>query len=314
MSVFTPVTPEQLTAWLRHFSVGTLSGLEGIAEGVENSNFLVTTSHGRFVLTLFERLTRDELPFYVHLMAHLARHGIPCPAPVANRENEYLGSLNGRPAVLSSFLPGASLLRATPAQCAAVGAMLADLHVAGHSYKQRLDNPRGPRWWRETAPKVMPFLDEADREMLKEELRFHHASHLEDLPRGVIHADLFRDNVLFEADRITGIVDFYFAGQDALLYDVAVTLNAWCSLDDGGLDDASAQALLNAYHALRPLTRVEHLGWPAMLRGAALRFWLSRLHDLHLPRPGEMVRVRNPEQFRDILRRRIEAGPLLPWV
>ena len=314
MSVFTPVSPEQLVAWLRHYSVGSLLGVEGIKEGVENSNFLVTTSHGRFVLTLFERLTRDDLPFYIHLMVHLAQHGIPCPAPVANRDNEFLGSLNGRPAVLASFLPGVSVVQTTPTQCAAAGAMLADLHLAGQSYRQRLDNPRGYRWWRETAPRVMPFLEAADQALLKDEMRFHQLGLPEGLPRGVIHADLFRDNVLFEGDRITGIVDFYFAGQDALLYDVAVTVNAWCSAEDGRLDEEAARALLAAYHALRPLTRKEHAAWPAMLRGAALRFWLSRLFDMHLPRPGEMVRVRNPEQFRNILLRRIESGFDLPWV
>jgi homoserine kinase type II len=314
MSVFTPVSPEQLAAWLGQFSVGSLLGVEGIKEGVENSNFLVTTSHGRFVLTLFERLNRDELPFYIHLMAHLAQHGIPCPAPVANREQEYLGSLNGRPAVLASFLPGVSVVRTTPAQCAAAGAMLAKLHLAGQSYRQRLDNPRGPRWWSETAPSVMPFLESVDQALLRDEVRFQQLANLEDLPRGVIHADLFRDNVLLEDDHVTGIVDFYFACQDALLYDVAVTVNAWCSAEDGGLDDEAARALLTAYHAGRPLTRMEHMAWPAMLRGAALRFWLSRLFDMHLPRPGEMVRVRNPEHYRNILRRRIEAGDNLPWV
>lgn len=314
MSVFTPVSPEQLAAWLRQFSVGSLLGVAGIEEGVENSNFLVTTSQGRFVLTLFERLSQDELPFYIHLMAHLAQHGIPCPAPVASRENEYLGSLNGRPAVLASFLPGVSVVHTTSMQCAAAGAMLAKLHLAGQSYNQRLDNPRGIRWWRETAPQVMPFLGAADQALLKEELRFHQSGLPEDLPWGVIHADLFRDNVLFEGDRITGIVDFYFAGQDALLYDVAVTVNAWCSTEDGNLDDEAVRDLLAAYHALRPLTRKERMAWPAMLRGAALRFWLSRLFDMCLPRPGEMVRVRNPDQYRNILRRRIQAGFDLPWV
>jgi homoserine kinase type II len=314
MSVFTPVSPAQLADWLRQFSVGSLLAVEGIEEGAENSNFLVTTSQGRFVLTLFERLRRDELPFYIGLMVHLAQHGIPCPAPVANRDNQFLGDLNGRPAVLASFLPGVSVVRTTPTQCAAAGAMLAKLHRAGQSYNQRLDNPRSMGWWRETAPRVMPFLGAADQALLKEEIRFHQGGWPEDLPWGVIHADLFRDNVLFEGDRITGIVDFYFAGQDALLYDVAVTVNAWCSAEDGSLDDEAARDLLAAYHALRPLTRMEHMAWPAMLRGAALRFWLSRLFDSYLPRPGEMVRVRNPDQYRNILCRRIQAGFDLPWV
>lgn len=314
MSVFTPVTPEQLAAWLGTYSVGRLLGLEGIAEGAENSNFLVDTDRGRFVLTLFERLSRDELPFYIQLMAHLARRGIPCPAPVADRNSDYLGHLNGRPAVLASFLPGISPTEVAVAQCAAAGTLLARLHLAGQSFEGRLDNPRGPLWWRETAPRAMPFLDAADRAMLGEEMAFHDACRHEDLPRGVIHADLFRDNVLFEGDRITGVVDFYFAGQDALLYDVAITVNAWCSTAEGRLNADTTRALLNAYHASRPFTRAERLAWPAMLRGAALRFWLSRLLDTHQPRFGAMVRVRNPDEYRLILSRRIEAGFELPWV
>lgn len=314
MSVFTPVSTDQLSLWLKQFSVGTLTGLEGIEEGVDNSNYLVSTSHGRFVLTLFERQGRDELPFYIHLLAHLSRHGIPCPAPVADKGNELLGSLNGKPAMLASFLSGASVVQASRTQCAAAGAMLAAMHVAGQSYHRKLENPRGPRWWRETAPKVLPFLPSAEQALLREELRFQHLLHLEDLPRGVIHADLFRDNVLFEGERISGVVDFWFAGVDLLLYDLAITVNAWCSREDGGLDEAAALALLGAYDAVRPLTPREHAAWPAMLRAAALRFWLSRLHDLHLPRPGELIRVRNPDQYRDILRRRVEAGMALPWI
>lgn len=314
MSVFTPVTPEQLAAWLKRYSVGALESLEGIEEGAENSNFIVVTSHGRFVLTLFERLKRDELPFYLHLMAHLARHGIPCPSPVANRENEFLETLNGRPAVLASFLPGTSVVATAALHCAAVGAMLADLHIAGQNYNRKLDNPRGARWWRETAPKVQAFLSETEQALLKEELRFQMLSHFEDLPRGTIHADLFRDNVLFDGAHISGVVDFYFAGQDNLLFDLAVTVNAWCSREDGSLDGDLCRALLTAYHGVRPLTAVEHAAWSTQLRAAALRFWLSRLHDLHIPRHGEMVRVREPAQFLNILRHRVAAGNDLPWV
>ncbi len=314
MSVFTPVTPEQLAAWLKDYPVGGLLGLEGIAEGAENSNFRVDTEHGRFVLTLFERLTRDELPFYIQFMAHLSRQGIPCPAPLAKRENDYLGHLNGRWAVLASFLPGTSLTEVSTAQCAAAGKLLAEMHRAGQSFEGHLENPRGLLWRRETAPRAMPVLEAADQALLREEMAFHDACRHEALPSGVIHADLFRDNVLFEGDHITGVVDFYFAGRDALLYDVAITVNAWCSGADGGLNEDTARALLVAYHGIRPFTEAERLAWPAMLRGAALRFWLSRLLDTHQPRSGEMVRVRNPDEYRRILRRRIEAGLELPWV
>lgn len=315
MSVFTAVTPEQLAAWLKNYSIGTLLSLRGIAAGVENTNYFVDTTHGRYVLTLFERLPRAELPFYLHLMAHLARHGIPCPAPIADRDNEYLGSLNGKPAAIVTRLAGEPVAAPDAGHCAALGEMLADLHVAGHSYGRRLDNPRGRGWREAIAPQVLPFLAAADRALLREELVFQARQRLDDLPCGVIHADLFRDNVLFEAaTRIAGILDFYFAGIDALLFDLAVCVNDWCVDSGGELEARRTEALLGAYHAVRPLSAAERAAWPAMLRGASLRFWLSRLHDLHLPRPGEMVLRKDPDQFRAILRRRIAAGSAVPWI
>lgn len=227
MAVYTPVTQEQLAVWLKNYSIGTPLELKGISSGVENSNFFLTTTHGQYVLTLFEKLTRSELPFYIHLMAHLARHGIPCPAPIADRDSEILGQLNGKPAAIVSRLAGASEMAPSVSHCAAIGAILADMHIAGQSYGRRLDNPRGPRWWRDTAPQVMPFLAPDEKAMLSEELRFQGRHRLDQLPRGVVHADLFRDNCLFESTagmpRVGGIIDFYFAGNDVLLFDVAVT-------------------------------------------------------------------------------------------
>ncbi len=317
MSVFTPVTQEQLATFLEHYSVGALVELKGIPAGIENTNYFVTTTHGRYVLTLFEKLTRAELPFYIHLMAHLARHGIPCPAPIANRDNEYLGSLNGKPAALVSRLPGASNMHPDVAHCAAIGAMLGDMHVAGQSYNRRLDNPRGASWRAQTAPQVMPFLPADEAALLSTELAFQQQQSREHLPRGVVHADLFRDNCLFDdcdgAARVGGIIDFYFAGQDALLFDLAVTVNDWCSDEAGALDEPRATALIAAYHRARPLADTEQAAWPAMLRAAALRFWLSRLYDYHLPRPGEMVHRHDPARFRDILKQRIDATTL-PWI
>ncbi|MFH1602787.1 MAG: homoserine kinase [Pseudomonadota bacterium] len=314
MSVFTPVTPEQLSAWLKRYAIGTLIQMQGIAAGIENTNYFVTTTGGNFVLTLFEKLTAAELPFYLGLTAHLAQKGIPSPAPVADLDNRLYSELNAKPAALLSRLRGEVVDLPTPAHCTEVGSTLADMHLAGQSYRGRLANPRGPHWWREAAVKVAPFLDAKRAALLHAELKFQAQHRCETMPRGPIHADLFRDNVLFQGSRIGGVIDFYFAGIDCLLFDVAVTLNDWCVYPRGEIDAARARALLSAYHARRPFTAPEYLVWPVLLRSAALRFWLSRLYDFYLPRPGELVHAHDPEHFRRILQLRIDHGADAPWV
>jgi homoserine kinase type II len=314
MSVFTPVTPEQFSAWLKRYRLGTLVELQGIAAGIENTNYFVTTTDGRYVLTLFEKLTPIELPFYLGLMAHLAQHGVPSPAPASDLQGRLFSELNGKPAALISRLQGEAVTAPAPAHCAEVGGTLADIHLAGQSYKVRLDNPRGPRWWREAAAKVAPFLDAEGAALLHAELEFQARCRRDELPRGPIHADLFRDNVLFNGARVGGVIDFYFAGVDCLLFDVAVTLNDWCVRPGGEIDAARAHALLAAYHARRPFAQAERDAWPVLLRSAALRFWLSRLYDFYLPRPGELVHAHDPEHFRRILKLRIERTGEAPWV
>ena len=311
MSVFTPVSEADLAQWLRNYSLGELRVCEPIEAGIENTNYFVTTTQGRYVLTLFERLPAEELPFYLQLMAHLARHGIPCPAPIADLSDRYLGVLNGKPAALVTRLPGRSLQDPHPAHCAELGALLARMHLAGRSYSAFLENPRGPKWWRLAARDVAPFLDDAKRKLLEAELAFQAEQRFPDLPRGPVHADLFRDNTLWEDGRISGVVDFYFAGVDCFLYDVAVCANDWC-LDGAGLQAERLRAFLGAYNAVRPFTAHERAAWLVMLRAAALRFWLSRLYDLYLPRPGMLVHAHDPEHFRRILEAR--AGSPAPWL
>ena len=305
MSVFTTVTAEQLRLWLQRYPLGELLDLKGIASGITNTNYFVTTSTGRYVLTLFEKNSAEELPYFLDLMAHLADHGIPAPHPIATLDDRYLGELNGKPAALVSCLRGSSLEMPEAVHCAEMGRVLAKMHMAGLSFPQTMDNPRGPHWWNTTAATVLPFLDQDQRTMLEQELAFQAEFRHLDLPRGVIHADMFRDNVLFDGDRLTGLIDFYYACNDVLAYDLAITVNDWCVHDDGSLDQPRLAAMLNAYHRARPLSNAEQQAWPALLRAAALRFWLSRLYDKHHPQPGELTHAKDPDHFRRILALRV---------
>ena len=307
MSVYTPVSDAQAADWLRNYSIGTLVALEPIKAGIENSNFFLTTTQGRYVLTLFERLPAAELLFYLDLMAHLARHGIPSPAPIADLSDQYLQHLNGKPAALVTRLAGRSLEQPGEKECAELGALLARMHLAGRSYPAYLENPRGPKWWRFAAAEVRTFLDAGQTKLLDDEMAFQAQHRFPDLPRGPVHADLFRDNALFEKGRISGVIDFYFAGVDCLLFDIAVCANDWCLDGQHALEAARTKALMDAYEAVRPLSRLEREAWPVMLRAAALRFWLSRLYDFHLPRPGMLVHAHDPEHFRKILQCRRES-------
>jgi homoserine kinase type II len=312
LSVYTPVADAELELWLRNYSIGRLVAAEPIQSGIENTNYFVTTTQGRYVLTLFERLPAAELPFYLDLMAHLARHGIPCPAPIADLSDRYLQRLNGKPAALVTRLAGRSLEQPGAAECAELGALLARMHLAGRSFGGYLENPRGPKWWRFAAAEVGEFLDAERKSLLRDEIAFQSEQRFPDLPRGPVHADLFRDNALFDGARLSGVVDFYFAGVDCLLYDLAVCANDWCLGEDFLLEKSRLSELMSAYHALRPLRDLEKAAWPAMLRAAALRFWLSRLYDYHRPRPGMLVHAHDPEHFRRVLESRRRAAP--PWM
>jgi len=305
MSVFTTVSPDELRAWLKNYPLGVLRDLKGIASGITNTNYFVTTDVGRYVLTLFEHNAADELPYFLDLMAHLASHGVLCPQPVADNAGAYLGELNGKPAALVSCLRGSSLEMPEIVHCAEVGTFLGRMHIVGRSFPATMENPRGPRWWMGTAEAVRPFLDEPQRTLLDAELVYQTEFRGLDLPRGVIHADLFRDNVLFEGDQLGGAIDFYYACNDVLAYDLAIAANDWCVQADGALDELRLQAMLAAYQAVRPLNGAERAAWPTLLRAGALRFWLSRLYDFHFPKEGEMTHAKDPGHFRRVLEARI---------
>jgi len=322
MAVFTAVSLDDLHQWIKQYPLGQAVGLEGISSGIDNSNFFLNTAHGpqsgQYVLTIFENLRFDQLPFYVKLMAHLAERGIPVPAPVANADGELVVLLQGKPAIVVSRLQGSSQLDPQPVHCAEVGRMLARMHLAAQDFELHQPNLRGLDWWVDTAPAVLPFLDDAKAVLLRSEVayqsEFAAGATYAKLARGPVHADLFRNNVMFEGERLSGCFDFYFAGVDTWLYDVAVTVNDWCvDLATGVLDAPRVRALLDAYHAVRPFSDDERAAWQPMLRAGALRFWLSRLYDLHLPRAAELLTPHDPTHFERILRERIACpAPNLP--
>lgn len=304
MSVFTKVERDELVALLRHYDAGELLDYEGISDGIENTNYFVTTGRREMVLTLFETHDFEEMGYFLDLMAHVSEHGIPSAHPVPDRDGHYLRMFKDKPTALVERLDGTSLDHPTDAQCATLGATMARLHLAGQSFSATRANSRGHAWRMATAEQLLATLPEQDAETLRTEIAFQQANRFDRLPAGVIHADLFRDNVLWSGNELTGIIDFYYACNDALLYDLAVAVNDWCVEADGAFVNSRFKALLASYHALRPITKEEADAWPAVVRAAALRFWLSRLYDWHFPRPGEITHRKDPNVFRRIMQQR----------
>ncbi|RZI95126.1 MAG: homoserine kinase [Variovorax sp.] len=333
MAVYTEVGFEEADALVQRLGLGALTALRGIEGGIENTNYFATTESGEFVLTVFERLGVEQLPYYLCLMKHLAERGIPVPAPAADptiapaavhpldaaarhAPCELLHTVGGKPAAVVQKLSGRSELSPGTAHCAELGRMLAQMHLAGQDFSRVQPNLRGLDWWNDTAPVVLPYLEEAQSGLLRSELAYQNhvaaSSAYAALPRGPVHADLFRDNAMFATDgaegsppRLTGIFDFYFAGTDTWLFDLAVCLNDWAiDLQTGRHDAARADTLLAAYATVRPLTGPERTLLPAMLRAAALRFWISRLWDFHLPREASMLKAHDPAHFERVLRER----------
>jgi homoserine kinase type II len=321
MAVFTPVELSDISEWIAtDFDIGVASAVRGIQGGIENSNFFLDTnserSENQYVLTIFERLSAAQLPYYLELMRHLAEKGIPVPKPIENHAGAILFALKGKPTAIVSKLTGTSCMQPSPAHCAMVGSMLAKMHLAGADFVQHQPNLRSLGWWRETVPAILPHLSADQRNLLVDEMAFQESffasATYHALPEGASHCDLFRDNVLFEDQgsglRLGGFFDFYFAGTDKWLFDLAVTINDWCFLDGGALDSGRMQALVDAYQSVRPLSPDELASIAAMLRAAALRFWISRLWDFYLPRDAQMLTPHDPSHFERILRSRRQTA------
>lgn len=301
MAVYTDVSATQISEFLQLYDIGALTSFHGIAEGVENSNFLVQTTKASFILTLYEkRVNPDDLPFFIGLMQHLAARGLSCPQPVPARSGSMLGELAGRPAALVTFLPGVSVRRPSAVHCAELGRGLAQLHLAGRDFAMRRGNALSVTGWRPLLKAAQGRADEVAPNLaatVEDELSDLEADWPRGLPEGVIHADLFPDNAFFLNDALSGIIDFYFACTDFLAYDVAICLNSWCFEADASYNVTKGRALLAGYESLRPLTPEEGVALPRLARGAALRFLLTRLVDwLNVPE-GALVRPKDPLEY-----------------
>lgn len=310
MAVFTPVSVSEARTLLKEYSLGNLVSLQGIDAGIENTNYFLDTSDGRYILTLFEVLTHEQLPFYIELMLHLAEQGIPVPWPQRLNNGQLVTVLHEKPCAIVTRLNGRSVKQPNALHCALSAQVLADIHRAGQSFTQVQPNLRGLNWWKDTIPKVTEFLTAEQNNLiqhaLQEQLMISQRPEYEALPQGPSHCDLFRDNVLFsgtpEAPTMGGVIDFYFAGCDHWIFDVAVTVNDWCiHQDTGEFNEELLTTWLRAYHQRRPFTPAECALWPYMLRAAALRFWVSRLYDYYKPREAESLTPHDPTHFERIL-------------
>ena len=301
MSVYTVISEEDLGRFIQRFDIGSLLSYRGIDEGIENTNYFVDTDWGDYVLTLFEWLEADQLPYFINLMCHVADCGLPCPHPIADRQGLTLHELKGKPAALITRLPGRTIKAPSVAQCQQVGDILAKMHLVMRDFDGHSENIRDIGWFKMQSDNIQSKLSKDDSALLNDEIK-HQSKQLSDaLPAGTIHADLFKDNALFEGERLSGVIDFYYACHAKLLYDVAVTVNDWCRSADQHLSHPHYEALINAYHLRRPFEPTERDEWQNILRRAALRFWLSRLRDKLFPKDGAITHIKDPNVFKNIL-------------
>lgn len=307
MSVYTFVSPDQLSAFLQRYSIGRLVSYEGIANGITNSNFWLETEAGAFVLTLYEHHQHSDLDYILGLQHHLMQKGVACASPVHDNNGQFYSNLNNKPAAINRRVSGEVSQALTIRHCQLIGTELANFHLAGASYHLKRNNPCGSNWRISKQQELDSYLNETDKKLLAEEIKTYQALNHIDLPAGAIHADLFHDNCLFDGDRIGGIIDFDYACDDFWLYDLAVTMNDWCINHEGGIEQQLEQAFLCSYNRVRPMLTIERDNLALMLRLAALRFWLSRVYDKTFPLSGELTYTKDPDEFKNILLLRREG-------
>ncbi|MDK4680650.1 homoserine kinase [Kingella negevensis] len=301
MSVYTSVSDEEMRQLLTEYNIGEFKSLQGIAQGITNSNYFLHTSENSYVLTVFETLRADELPFFMELTQHLSANGVACPAPIAKKNGDLTATLANKPACIVSKLTGCDTAFATEEQCFSTGAMLAKMHLASKSFTQTMLNPRHAAWWTESSEKLLPFLDTEDAALLTNEIAFlaqHPDSHL---PSGIIHADLFKDNVLLNQNQVSGFIDFYYACNGSFVYDLAIAINDWARNADNHIVPTLRDAFMRGYQSVRTLEAAEKEYLPVAYRAGCVRFWVSRLLDYHFPAEGEMTFIKDPNVFRNLL-------------
>lgn len=303
MSVYTNVSNDEIYDLLTFYELGHFVSLQGIAQGVTNSNYFLTTTLGKYVLTIFETLQQQELPFFLLLKKHLNESGVACPLPIQRKDGKFDSTLAGKPACIVSCLSGSNISWPTDSQCFNTGVMLAKMHLAGQSFPMRMNNPRHIEWWKKSAEKLLPVLENSDAQLLESEIAYidKHFSCSLNLPSGIIHADLFKDNVLLNGNDITGFIDFYYACNGNFMYDLAIAINDWARTSQNLIDPQLKAAFFQGYESVRPISNTEKNYFPIAQRAGCVRFWVSRLLDFYFPQEGEMTFIKDPNTFRDLL-------------
>ena len=304
MAVFTSISFDELSIWLKQFNLGNLIDFQGISSGVTNTNYLIVVEDARFILTIFEDTQFDDLSFYIDLMSFLSKNHILCPQPILNKNEKYLSLLKNKPALIVSFLNGSEKEDVSPDNCFGVGKALANFHLKAEKFSQKRKNTRNLSWIKTTHENLSNLLSEDDNKIIEKEFTFQEDNVDDNLAQGIIHADLFIDNVLFDGDKVSGMIDLYYACTDKYIYDIAIALNDWCIDDMGEIDIGKMKTFINGYDSLRKLEGDEVKALPTHLRLAAFRFWLSRLYDFHNIRQGDNITIKDPKHFKNILIKR----------